>query len=214
MSKGKPEELEETHLENKPWGAPTCWSQHTEDGLAGCTRNGKPSNQEVFWMHQQLPYKRSLRAHLRFPKYSPSEKLPNHPNQKLTLHLNPGMSIQLCIIFKAVGTYTLVPWSFIQHQPLRPPPQLHPYFPNHSTTFLHPRWRADSTPNSQDPGSGGPRGLPSPCSMSPAPQDPGKPERVVVKPKSPRKNQVPNESLKSILNIAWFGHCGHCLDYL
>lgn len=114
MSKGKPEELEETHRENKPWGAPTCWSQRTEDGrcydeLAGCTRNGKPSNQEVFWMHQQRPYKISLRAHLRFPKYNPSEKLPNHPIQILTLHLNPGMSIQLCIVFKAVGTYTLVP---------------------------------------------------------------------------------------------------------
>lgn len=144
MSKGKPKELEEDASRNvhemlKHVGLSV---QKTGDATMNwqvAQEMESPLIQEAFWMHQQLPYKRSLRAHLYFPKCNPSEKLPSHPNQNLTLYPNPGMSIQVYIILK-LWTYTLVPRSFIQCQSLCPPLQLHFYLPPHSTTSLHPGW--------------------------------------------------------------------------
>ena len=179
----------------------------------GVPEMATPHIQEVFWLHQQLPYKRSPRAHLRFPKYNPTEKLPDHPHQKLTPHPKPGTSFQLCIVFKAVGTYILVPWLFIQgHLSVHllsciPTPQPLYYLPapRAEGRFYIQKVRAMSG------GGLGVSPLHAYCYLPLRTQE-NFMERIVSKPKSPRKHQVPNESLKSALNIACFVHCGHCSD--
>lgn len=98
-----------------------------------------PLIQEVFWMHQQLLYKSSLRAHLYFPKFNPSKKVPDHPNQKLTLYPNPGMLIQVYIILK-LWTYTLVPDHLYNVSLSVPLSSCISTSPHHSTTSLHPGW--------------------------------------------------------------------------
>ena len=126
------------HSKNKP-GRSNTWhsSQETRQTRLWWTRDVNPLDSGGFLDTAPSP-KRSPRIHLHLPKYcpayKPSEKVPDHPNQKPTLHPAHELLSNLASFFRLSAHISLCHGYLYKYQSPCPTPQLYPYFSKHFTT--------------------------------------------------------------------------------